>query len=429
MSWLTQYVRISSTARLAVVFLVLGFSANIVYRSFYHVEVKHYVMGSDMEGYYQYLPYFFLHDWDDFKHLPWAKQFEQGKTLDVFTCGVAMMQAPFFLMAHATSVFFQLENSNGYNNVYFGFIFFAALFYVLIGLFFLYKALGKIFKQTTALWVTALIFFSTNLFYYTIVSPGMSHAYSFCLMSIYIYMVPVFYDKPDLKRAVFLSAPVALATLIRPTNFVAVLYFIFYGIGNLPTLKLRFQFWLKKWYLLIVIILVGIVVMIPQMAYWHFVTGKFIYYSYQEEGFPFFWSPHILTVLFGARNGWYIYTPLMFFATLSLFYLVYRRKLNSWLIMLIMALIIYIDASWWAPTFSAAAGYRALIGFLPFMAIPFAFAYERTYAVKSNIFRGIVTVLLLFLIFYNIQFSFKYTTGLWWDTDWHWNNLLRIFRF
>ncbi len=94
-----------------------------------------------------------------------------------------------------------------------------------------------------------------------------------------------------------------------------------------------------------------------------------------------------------------------------------------------MVSIIWINGSWWAPTFSASAGYRALIEYLPFMAFPLGFMLERIMAAKwrsLNIFSFAVAVLLVFL---NIQLMFKYDSTLWWDAPWDWNNLLRFFQF
>lgn len=422
-------IRISRLAQLAVIFLLLGFISTIAHRHFKNVEVEKYVLGSDMEGYYQYLPYFFLHDWDDFNQLPWAKPYEEGKTLSVYTCGVAILEAPFFLAAHATSLFFQMEDTDGYSSIYYTFIFFAALFYAMIGLIFIYKTLLRYFNQKTALYTTALIFFATNLYYYTIFSPGMSHVYSFSMLSMYIYFVPAFYKSSSVKNTVLLVIPLAIATLIRPTNIIAAIYFLLYGVTSFNLLKERFLFLIKKWYLLLLMLFVGIIVFLPQMLYWHKVTGQLFFYSYQSEGFPYLLNPQIGTVLFGARNGWYIYTPVMFFATLSLLYMVFQKKKQSVGILIAMILIIYIDASWWAPTFSAAAGYRALIEFLPFMAIPLAFLFQKIYSTDNRLVKSSVTFLLIFFVFYNIQFSFKFDSWLWWDTEWQWKYLLRVFKF
>ena len=415
--------------RFVVIFILLGLLANLTYRQAYHITADKTVMRTDSEGYYQYLPHFFIMKWDRMDKMHWAKQYAENKTLNVYTSGVAIMQMPFFLVAHAVSYFFELEH-NGYTPVYFLFVFIASLFYVLLGLIFIYKVLRRYFSHATAFWSMVLIFYATNLFYYTTIAPGMSHAYSFSLIAIFIYGVHVFYDQPNLKHLFFLSIPLAIATLIRPTNLIVVFFLFFFRIFTWNEFKTRIRFWISRWHFLLIMLAVGIVMWIPQMLYWHTVTGKYIFYSYRDEGtFPYLLSPRIYTVLIGPRNGWLIYTPLMIFALGSLIYLSVRKKLHSWAISLVMIIIIYINSSWWWPTFSGAAGYRALVEFLPFMVIPFAWFFEGIYSKKRKTVPLIFTTLFILFILYNVLFAYKYNSGVWWNEEWTWRNFLRLVRF
>lgn len=410
------------------VFLSLGIITSYTYRGILPYSAKQIVLENDTEGYYQYLPHFFIKDWDQMDNMPWTREVNGGKRINMFTSGVAIMQAPFFLTAHFLSHFFELETT-GYTSFYYVFVFFAALFYVLVGLLYVYKFLRFYFSHRTAFWSMVLIFFATNLFYYTYISPGMSHAYSFCLMAIFVYSVPIFYQKPSIKNLAIISSLLALATLIRPTNLIIALFLFLYSVFSWKDLKNRFLFWIKKWYFLVLMLLIGLVVFTPQMIYWHHVTGKFIFYSYMNEGFSNYLSPKIYTVLLGPRNGWYIYTPLMLIATIGLFILAYKRELSSWVILFILAAIVYINSSWWVPTFAASAGYRTLIEYFAFMVIPFAWVFENVYVQKRKYIRIAFTSLLIIFVVYNILFSFKYDTNQWWNVEWQWSNFLRLVRF
>lgn len=430
MSFLKKHFSISMSrlAKLSIWFLILGFFANLTFKHFEGVKAKNYVLGSDTEGYYQYLPYVLLKDKESIKHMGWTIEYKNGNRLNAFTCGVAIMQLPFFVVAHGISKYLELETS-GYTSVYFTSVFFATLFYVLLGLIFLYKTLLRFFKPKYALWTTLLMFYATNLFYYTIMSPGMSHAYSFSLIAIYLYFVPQFYDKQTLKNTLGLIIPFALAVLIRPTNIVAGLYFLLFGITSFKLFAERIQFLFKKWYWLSLMAAVSIIVFFPQMLYWKYVTGEWIVYSYQHFGFPNWKLPHVSTVLIGKRNGLFLYTPLMLLACLSMFYLVYKKKLSALAILLIMVIIVYVNASWWVPTFSAAAGYRALIEFFPLLAIPLAFVIQNVLE-GTNKYRKVgLKSLLIFFVVYNVLFAYKYSHWLWWDTEWQWSHFLRLVRF
>jgi len=425
MSFFLKIIQTDRVVRYAVLFIVLGLACNITFRQINDLKSERIVMGSDMEGYYQYLPYVFLKNKEEIRHMHWAKPYEDGRMLNVFTCGVAIMQLPFFLLAHGISTGLGLENT-GYGPVYFNSVFLATLVYVLTGLLFLYKFLLRYFSPRRSFWTTFLIFYGTNLFYYTLMSPGMSHAYSFTLFTLYLYYVPRFYEKPGIKSTLLMAFPLALATLIRPTSLVISIYFILYGVTNWKEFRERISFLFGKWYLVLLIALTGFVVFIPQMLYWHYITGRFFFYSYQEEGFTNILSPRIMTVLVGPRNGWFIYTPLVLPALAGLFWLTVKKSLNSIPTLLILIFILYLNASWWRPTFSAAAGYRAMIEYLPLLAVPLGFFSEQAFSSNRKWIRiTLVSVFVLFVIS-NIVFAFKYSSWFWWHEDWSWKTLLRL---
>src|SRR5690349_18012744 len=59
---------------------------------------------------------------------------------------------------------------------------------------------------------------------------------------------------------------------------------------------------------------------IPQMIYWKYYTGTFLFYTYGEEGFYFF-NPQLFNVLLSYRKGWLVYTPIMVFALIGFFFM------------------------------------------------------------------------------------------------------------
>ncbi len=414
--------------RLVLLFYGVGLLSFWGYRHFRNPAIEKLVLGSDMHGYYQYLPVFFLQEWSDFQLLPWAKPYGEEKTLSVFTCGTAMLQAPFFLVAHAITEAGGLK-ADGYGPVYYFFVLLAGLFYATLGLLFLFKSLLRHSPLHTALPVTALIFYATNLFYYTIMGPGLSHVYSFCLMAAVVFQVPRFYAKPGFKNSLLLALPFSLAFLIRPTNGVIALYILLYNIGSFRDIRERIRFFTSRWYLLLSMAGLAFLIFVPQLLYWHYVTGDWIVYSYQEEGFTFWKNPQVMTVLFGKRGGWFVYTPVMLAASFFLFWMLLKKKPDAWAILLTMAAIVYLDASWWTPAFSASAGYRALIEFLPLMAFPLAHAYENTRHSPQKWMRITAGILIFIFVVFNIQFAFKYEPALWWDREWSSDILRRLLTF
>ena len=420
-----DHIKLSRVVWLFLLFFVVVMFSHSLYRHYNKTSARQLVMSSDMEGYYQYLPYTFFKE-KDITRMRWARPYGEDKTLNVFTCGVAILQLPFFLVAHGVSELLEMED-RGYNTAYFSSVLFAAIFYVFIGLYYLYKSLRRFFTREASMLTVLMAFLATNLFFYTVMQPGVSHAYSFFLLSLYIYFVPGFYEKPGIKSSLYMILPLALAVLIRPTNILAGFYFLFYGLSSFRELGRRLTMLAGRWYLLLFMAFVSFLVFIPQMAYWHKVTGKWIIYSYTDSRFTNALSPQFRTVLIGPRNGWYLYTPLMIIATAGLLYLAYLRRLTAPAILLMLVLIIYINASWFNPCFSSSAGYRALVEWIPFMAIPLAFVIEKLQK-RKGWKRALYSVLVLFAV-YNILFSYKYNNNLWWNTEWQWSNFLRLIQF
>lgn len=412
-----------------LVFLFVNLIVNYIYRlGFHSIPIEKVIMGSDSEGYYQYLPHFFLRDWALFERLPWTLPYGEGKTLSVFTSGVAILWAPFFLIAHFISVFLGLD-SGGYGNVYFGFIQIAGIFYTYIGLVFLYKLVRNFYNHKVSLITTSLFFLATNVFFYSVLlGAGMSHVYSFSMIAIYVYYSHKFSKDATMKNLLFLGIPFALAVLIRPTNIISGLYLVLLGLNRMDDLKERITFWKKNYWALFGLMVIGFIVFIPQMAYWHFVTGKYLMYSYQDQGFIHWKAPRIDIVLFGRYNGWLTYTPLMVLALAGLFVQLWKKQMSSFAVLLILIIGIYLNGSWWAPTFSAACGQRAMIDYLPYLAIPLAFVINFIDGSPKKT-KGIFVVILLIFIFYNIQFGFRYNPVLWWDSPMSWDKFWHYLKF
>jgi len=119
----------------------------------------------------------------------------------------------------------------------------------------------------------------------------------------------------------------------------------------------------------------------------------------------------------------------MGFAMISLVIMVLRRNFSGPVFLLCMMAIIYINSSWWAPTFSASAGYRALIEFLPLMAVPLAYLTGNILKLPPGWLKSGAIVVTWIIVLYNIQFAFKYNSTVWWNWEWSYKTMLRLFTF
>lgn len=102
--------------------------------------------------------------------------------------------------------------------------------------------------------------------------------------------------------------------------------------------------------------------------------------------------------------------------------------MNSVAVFLILLISIYVNASWWVPTFSAAVGQRAMTDFLPFFAISLALVLSQIKLMPKAYKIGFGLLILVF-IFYNIQFGFRYEAGMWWGSPMSWTKFWSTLKF
>lgn len=382
------------------------------------------IIWSDAEGYYQYLPQLFYHN--NLKALPYAVTITEGITFNKYTCGTAILQAPFFFLAHIYCKIFA-HPCNGYSIYYAIFIWIAAVTYAYIALVILYKILRKWFRKMTSFIAVLFVYCGTNLFYYTHCNPGYSHVYSFFILTFFVYRLGFFLNKTNFKNALFCAIPLGLSLLIRPTNVFYLLLFFLYEVYSVGDISKRINWIFKNLKYFIAICLIIFLIFIPQMLYWYAVSGKFFIYAYKysalgPETFDYWKKPRIGEVIFGVENGWLIYSPFFFLFIIGLIYSLIKKKAQSLAILIIFFLILYVNASWWAYTFLCGFGYRAFIEYYPLLIIPIAYLIEKTFEYKRKFALFVIMFFMIILSFTNFRWSqFFYVEQCWLKSDgWNW---------
>ncbi len=375
----------------------------------------------DAIGYYGYLPAgIIFHDLDfRFRNeLPkeivqkklWRKTSPINRSVLKMTMGPAICWLPFFAIGHIYASISDTYDNHGYSTPYYFMIFIAAIFYLWLGLFYLRKLLLLFFNQISVAIVLVVIVFATNLLYYIAIEPGMSHVYSFSMISMFIYFSLKGLKTPDIRHAIILGLLLGLITLIRPSNllisiFPALIFAFDHGSFKSKTGFLKAHF-LK-------ILLVGVfmfIIILPQLIYWKIFTGQWVYYSYESETF-YFNNPHIMDGLFSYRKGWFVYTPIMI---LSIFGLYYLRFYNKRLILPIIFFSLanfYVIFSWWCWWYAGSYGSRPLIDTYAIYAIPLT-AFVQHLIKNNNWKRVIVGGLFIFFIYLNTFQIRQYSVAL-----------------
>lgn len=116
---------------------------------------------------------------------------------------------------------------------------------------------------------------------------------------------------------------------------------------------------------------IALLLVLPQLLYWKFISGQYFFNSYVGEHF-FFKNAHVFYGLFSFRKGWLIYSPVMLVAIFGLFCL--RKRLPAFFIghLFFVLIYIYVVFSWWCWWYGGSFGQRALIDIYSVLAIPFA---------------------------------------------------------
>lgn len=391
----------------------------------------HGVIWSDAAGYYVYNPMWFIYG-NEASSFPdsieaqtgngFQLNFESNKVLTKYPCGVAILQAPFFLVSHALAKPLGYK-ADGFSRIYSFGLFFAGIFYCCMGLFFLSKFLSRYFSPGISMSAPILFLAGTNLFYYSIDAPGMSHVYSFFLFSLIIYLSPVITTKPNFKYYVLFFICLFLAVLARPTNILIGLFPLFYFVNSRTEIMERIQFLLQQKITLFISIALGCLVLIPQLLYWHNTTGNFLSYSYKDEGFDFLKNPKILEVWFSTNNGLFTYSPMILLSVVGIVLLIVNKKLSGYFYAGLFLLISYVFASWWCWWFGCSFGARSFVEYYAVLIIPFCFLLERSAMNKYS--RIIVILAIGFCCYLNMDMEYYYD-GCFYGETWDFASYLKL---
>ena len=380
--------------------------------SFYRVREKSLtgVIWSDAEGYYLYLPAVFIYG--GFEGIPYITEVQfsnypgTDKLFTKYTCGVAMLELPFFLAAHAFALADDGMPADGFSAYYRYGIMAAAIFYAFLGILLLRRVLERYYQPGVVFVTIVALFFGTNMYFYTVGEPGMSHIYSFFLFALLLYLTPWFYRRGDASAMALTGLLSGLIVLIRPTNAVLLLYLLLFDLRSWRGLRERLHWFGRRLPGLLLFAAVSLLVFTPQFVYWKYLSGEWLLYSYGEEGFSNWNSPKLMHVLFSITNGWLLFAPVSIFALAGMYPGLCRWKHNIPVIALITGISLYLFASWWMWFFGGAFGYRPMVEFYALLAIPFGLLAQGIYRRGSWTGKVLFTLTLALLVYYTQELTY-----------------------
>lgn len=367
----------------------------------------------DVAGYYSYLPAIFIYD--DLANMQFMDsmnaKYHMASTLYMlhkspinltyimYPVGVALIEAPWFFTGHVVA---KIGNypQDGFSAPYQAALAFGMLVYACLGLIVLRKLLLKFFDEFATSLTLLIILLGTNLLFFASWFNTLAHTPNFLFIALAMYLSLDWLKKPSFKRSIILGAVLAICTLIRPSDVLIVLFPILYGVTSRSSVLQRLDWFVIKGKYIVVLCLAGLLIVSIQLRYWHFISGKWLFFSYPGEWFDFS-QPHIMQVLFSYEKGWLLYSPLLVIPLFVIICQLFKPQAYTYAVGVIMILATYIIASWSNWWYGGGGfGHRAFLEYYPLLALPLASGID--WMRKKN---STIRILLLSLIGLLVLFS------------------------
>lgn len=394
---------------------------------------------SDGKGYYAYLPAILIyHDlnlgfYDSIEHKYYYKNTyydyraddEQGHVIDKYFSGTAVLMLPFFLQAHIFTLLADLP-ADGYSKFYPIAINIAAIFYLVAGLFFLKRLLRFYTPNESVISFVLIVFaFGTNLFYYAITEPAMSHVYSFFCITALVYYYKCFTFTFSNKHIFYGALLLGLIMLIRPANGL-VLFALPFICNNPKQFAATISIILKNKLQSIIAILIPFAIISIQFIIYKLATGHFFVDAYRHEHFNWL-KPEFVNILFSYKKGLFIYTPVALLSLAGLFHLFKQNRYQLFSFLGFFILLTYVLSSWWCWYYGGSFGLRAYIEFYALFAILMTIALTTiSNKIYKNIYNSLIVLAVIICMIQTYQYRYYQIHWSEMTKEKYWDVFLRV---
>ena len=401
--------------------LLLVLMISLVTMSNLHLggERWQFILDADAKGYYAYLPAVFVYqdpNYGFFDLIEKEKYFIESQFYDYrvninsgstnkYFCGTAIMIAPFYLLAHGYALLSGFD-ADGYSFPYQFSVLLAALFYLILGLFLFNKFMRAygISPISRSIVLVALAF-GTHLFNYSIVEPGFSHVYSFCLFCAFLLVGHQWTRSGNARQFALLCLLLGLIAVVRPSNLLVLLSLPFLA-GDV------FKLWkaISKTFRAVNGLVSGVALFAApvfiQLLLNKWSTGFYIVDTYAGEGFDLS-DPHFVDVLFSYKKGLFLYTPISFLSLLGLVPLFRKNATQGFFWLLFMCTTVFVVSSWHNWWYGGSFSMRPFVEYLPFFLLLLGLALEHFKAQWKRI--AMISAVFLFMVVNQVQtYQYRY---------------------
>ncbi len=408
-------------------FVVFAFLIVNIYIYFNREEYDQNFINWDASGYYLYLPATIIyHDLNKLEFYPRVNHTyvynpvddyglhtqPNGNKLNKYAIGTSVFQLPFFLTARLYCMYDKTYPDDGYSAPFRRLHAFSTIIWVFIGLLILGAFLRQYFSDGVTALTLMCIGFGTNVYYATVFSPGgSSHPYSFAMFALVLYSSARWCATSKGKYIYWLAIALGLITITRPINIIVGLVPLLWMVGDAASLRERLALLAaSKWKIAIGLVLFVMVLFI-QLSYWKYITGHWVYYSYEGEYFNFL-KPRIWKGLFGWRKGWFIYTPMAFISFLGFTFLWKRDKKMAIAPIAFFIPFTYVVFSWYQWWYGGSFSCRPMTEALPVVAVGLAAFIEYVASQRQAAVKIAFWVAASFCIVLNMFQSYQYALGI-----------------
>ena len=398
----------------------------------------------DVSGYYLYLPATFIYqDLRDVAFLPAIMdqyhptytpyqtfEHESGAMVMKYSLGQAVMYSPFFALGHLYAVGTDQFPADGFSRPYQVAISLGSLLVAAIGLYGVLLLLRRYFGPGIVATTLLLIVFGTNYLNYAAIDGAMTHSHVFTLYALLLLATDRLYrneSSPGIGNFMVIGGLIGLMALTRPTEILAVLLPLFWQMTPSVTgLKSRLRFLGSHRGKVLLAAALCLLIGSLQLFYWYHVTGDWIVYSYQDQGFDWL-HPHLIDGLFSYKAGWLTYTPMMWLALLGFPVLYLYRQGMFAAVTVHTVFFIYVAFAWSVWWYGGSLGQRTMVQTYAVLSLPLAATVMWVAKQKTGARAAFAGICLIFVA-HNLWFTHQaHRGGLfvseWMNRPYYWRTL------
>jgi hypothetical protein len=311
---------------------------------------------------------------------------ENGNHVMKYSMGMALLYSPAFAVGHLVAGMTGAQQ-DGYSAPYMVSLKLWCILVSLCGIWLLRAVLVRHVPDPIAAAVLVLTLIGTN-YIHNVCMAGhhtLSHNFLFTGYALLLWLTMRWHAAPTLARILPLGLCAGLMILARPTEIVCLLLPLAWGVQDRASLHQKGLLLARSWRQLLAFSGLLLLIALPQLIYWKWVTGSFLHASYGgDAGEGFEWAhPFTWEVLVGFRKGWLIYTPIATIGLAGLAYTYRHARALFWPILLYLVANLYLVSAWSCYWYANHFGQRALIPALAVMGLPMGMLLDRLWQAQG----------------------------------------------